>query len=806
MADGIRMQPPREDFPRQVRVVQTSLSGPPPSRAPVTPVTVATRPGVVATSGGSRLQPAHAQAHAQAPNAIPVHVSSVNMSAPSHVAGCPTPSRPASVSVAGACDAVPATYNRISKDGSFTNAAKYPAMSAAGTGRPSGPDGSPVEARQAPLPVVRVIHCDSATVAAGSQSATTSTSGRYRTSATPTVVGGSVVSRSPVSEAASTGDCCQSTPRILSYPSTASINGRQPDASSSVFFPPPTATAAPPVVASTVEARSDFTPASDAAYFPHPPSGLTAAASASASVLASASSERYPNAESQSFISYPAAAAAGSPSAASSTTAEGAHGAHYYTSSNNNNNNNFNTNNNNNTGGGVGGVMWGASSAYVTPAEAGYAPVGTPPTPVTFAPAHYHAGNGDGNTEKAESPDGKRPGSRLKSVMYRCPDCGEMVPSVDAALAHCNKEKCEGASAKSADSGPRLAPSGSSAAAAASAVSPTERCCTPASAAAEVDEERGMPKGEAIAYDERGRPTIVRQLDDGSGSGQTVVKNEDGSTRVFGKEAIDSLADCVKDKSSKWAEDMTAHQLRGLVHEVGQRLLEGSRLYHERLAELEELGENLNFTYFGLTADATEKDVDNAYRKLARKMHPDKNGGTEEAKRKFQQMKERYETLKKKFAADREKEGGDHDGQEEEKEAEKPKGPGLLADGEKPEPQEQRSGRGMPGSGSGSGGGGGGGGNGERTAENEKEQEKSGADGESKNDTNSKAEEEDKAAESEEQEKKKNVSISYDPKDKDSMVKTVTKMIKQLKNIDVQMEVLVKELDRVKAAVAAEQP
>jgi len=94
---------------------------------------------------------------------------------------------------------------------------------------------------------------------------------------------------------------------------------------------------------------------------------------------------------------------------------------------------------------------------------------------------------------------------------------------------------------------------------------------------------------------------------------------------------------------------LTCQQLRGLSHEVGQRLVDGSKVYHEGLAELDKLYDQLNYLYFGLTISSTEKDLDIAYRKLARKMHPDKNGGTEQAKRKFQHMKERYEALKKKF-------------------------------------------------------------------------------------------------------------------------------------------------------------
>ncbi|CAK0804042.1 unnamed protein product, partial [Prorocentrum cordatum] len=42
-------------------------------------------------------------------------------------------------------------------------------------------------------------------------------------------------------------------------------------------------------------------------------------------------------------------------------------------------------------------------------------------------------------------------------------------------------------------------------------------------------------------------------------------------------------------------------------------------------------------------------------------------------------------------------------------------------------------------------------------------------------------------------------SIEYDPSDKDSMVKTVSRMVKQLKNIEIQMKVLVKELSRAQS-------
>merc|ERR1711896_124231 len=81
---------------------------------------------------------------------------------------------------------------------------------------------------------------------------------------------------------------------------------------------------------------------------------------------------------------------------------------------------------------------------------------------------------------------------------------------------------------------------------------------------------------------------------------------------------------------------------------MGQRLLESSGLYQARLKKWEALSEKADLAYFGLSEDCTDRDLDVAYRQLSKKMHPDKNGGTEESKRRFQEMKTRYEDLKKK--------------------------------------------------------------------------------------------------------------------------------------------------------------
>lgn len=243
--------------------------------------------------------------------------------------------------------------------------------------------------------------------------------------------------------------------------------------------------------------------------------------------------------------------------------------------------------------------------------------------------------------------------------------------------------------------------------------------------------------GEPIAFDGRGRATIARQLDSDSGQAKTVVLNDDGSIKEFDLQTVHELASKNKNEASRVLDDLTNHQLRGLVHEVGQRLLVSSQLYHKRLSELERLGDHLNFMYFGLDASASEKDLDKAYRKMAQKMHPDKNGGTEDAKKRFQHMKERYEKLKKRL----------NPAAEEDEEKEK--------DGE------------------------GGGDEGEDGAAKE------GGDGQ----------------EEVEEEKGKSTSIEYDPSDRLSMEKTATKMLSQLKNVDIQMEVLVKELHRARSQV-----
>jgi len=298
------------------------------------------------------------------------------------------------------------------------------------------------------------------------------------------------------------------------------------------------------------------------------------------------------------------------------------------------------------------------------------------------------------------------------------------------------------------------------AASAASAAAPAPASEGKASAPAPAKELKtsksnaAFPLEDVIALDEYGRPLIMRQIHPETGSARTLVMNEDGSHRVFGEHTVHSLTTSSEEESKTWVLSLNGTQLRGLVHEVGQRLLEGSRLYHARLGQLEKMGEHLNYVYFGLTADSSDKELDQAYRSLAKRMHPDKNGGTDDAKRRFQQMKERYELLKKKRGMmnedDDENEmdvapqssGGEEDDED---------GAKRLKDRKPPKNKDEEE---------------------EATVGDKKVGEDSSG------------------------------NIEYDPSDKDSMLKTVTKMLGQLKNVEVQMKVVVKELRRIQSEVA----
>jgi DnaJ-class molecular chaperone len=51
------------------------------------------------------------------------------------------------------------------------------------------------------------------------------------------------------------------------------------------------------------------------------------------------------------------------------------------------------------------------------------------------------------------------------------------------------------------------------------------------------------------------------------------------------------------------------------------------------------------YTVLGLDRNASEKEIKSAYRKLAKKYHPDLNQGNRQAEEKFKEVTEAYEIL-----------------------------------------------------------------------------------------------------------------------------------------------------------------
>lgn len=246
--------------------------------------------------------------------------------------------------------------------------------------------------------------------------------------------------------------------------------------------------------------------------------------------------------------------------------------------------------------------------------------------------------------------------------------------------------------------------------------------------------------GEAIAYNNRGEPVITRTTGE-SGNAATVVINEDGTQSTFGKNTLSSLMSSDEGDAQAWIHALTTLEVRGLVHEIGQVLLSTSAIYQFHLNRLKDLSETQNYAYFGLREDATDKEIDMAYRKLAKQMHPDKNGGTPEAKERFQQMKERYEALKQHRL--------EH-------------GPGKPKE-EKEEKEERGDDKDSSGSEKGDG-------------------DRDGEDGEEAKEKRKEAYDEDEEEAPKKEESK--TSISYDPTDQESLTTTAVEMLQRLRAIE----------------------
>lgn len=245
--------------------------------------------------------------------------------------------------------------------------------------------------------------------------------------------------------------------------------------------------------------------------------------------------------------------------------------------------------------------------------------------------------------------DYKKP--KIRILGYCCPKCGTgQLASLQEAVQHCRKpeepirivwegtaDDCDGAEVVGSAAAEALPSAG---------VPSASVPCAP------LPEVRAAPlpalPGEPVAFNSYGQPIIARQVDPETGGSRTMVLNDDGTCDVFGKQTIASLLSSTETETDDWIQVLSDFQLRGLVHEMGQRLVESSQVYQARLTQWEQLSEKANLEFFGLSAGASDRELDVAYRQLSKKMHPDKNGGTEESKKRFQEMKTRYETLKKK--------------------------------------------------------------------------------------------------------------------------------------------------------------
>lgn len=250
--------------------------------------------------------------------------------------------------------------------------------------------------------------------------------------------------------------------------------------------------------------------------------------------------------------------------------------------------------------------------------------------------------------------------------------------------------------------------------------------------------------GEAIAYNIRGEPIITRSVSSDTGAGVTIVVNEDGSKCTFGKNTLASLMSSDSDDASSWITSLTILETRGLVHEIGQVLLSTSQIYQFHLDRLKAARERCHYEFFGLTEEATDAEVDRAYKKLAKQMHPDKNGGTEDAKEAFQQMKQKYEALKERRA---------------------------NPDGDGPKRKTSKC---------------------SKSSDDESE-EKGDDEAEPKEEKRKEAYDEDEESEAPPT-KKESGQISYDPTDQDSLATTALEMLQRLKAIEGSMSTVMSQL------------
>jgi len=128
------------------------------------------------------------------------------------------------------------------------------------------------------------------------------------------------------------------------------------------------------------------------------------------------------------------------------------------------------------------------------------------------------------------------------------------------------------------------------------------------------------------------------------GKVRETVRDKDGHITALGDESIYDEA-----VMKRWVATMGAWHLKGLEQELRFRVSDIYKEYATLKGQLDDYLEDADYIFFGLDKNATLKDLEREFRRLAKLMHPDKNGGSDEAKAKFQDLKARYEALKKKI-------------------------------------------------------------------------------------------------------------------------------------------------------------
>lgn len=162
---------------------------------------------------------------------------------------------------------------------------------------------------------------------------------------------------------------------------------------------------------------------------------------------------------------------------------------------------------------------------------------------------------------------------------------------------------------------------------------------------------RPSARGKPLAAEKGTGPSIVRQVNAATGEARTVVTDERGVQKSFGEHTVSSFMDSDEAQAREWLAGLTDPQLRGFVQEFALSLRDVFEKYELLKRQLEWFIDCAGYELFGLDRDATEQDLDRAWRRMAKMMHPDKNGGTDEAKARFQDLREKYEQLKKKIQA-----------------------------------------------------------------------------------------------------------------------------------------------------------